>query len=240
MHNAAFAALGLDDWHYGLLPVPPELFDETVRALPGSGYRGANVTIPHKVAALALADTATAAARGSGAANTLTFGDDGAIDADNTDAGGLLDALGATRDGAQRARPRRGRGRRAVSPGRCARRARPRSRSGTARPDGAAELAARLESDRASRPCARRPTTCSSTRPRSGCDEGDSRADLPLKGDPPATVVDLVYRGAATPTPVMAWAEEGRSPHRRRPGDPREAGCAELRAVDGRRSRPWT
>jgi shikimate dehydrogenase len=75
------------------LPVPPELFERTVRALPGSGYRGANVTIPHKLAALALGDTATAAARSIGAANTLTFGADG-IDADNTDAGGLLDALG--------------------------------------------------------------------------------------------------------------------------------------------------
>ncbi|MFL5912373.1 MAG: hypothetical protein ACJ768_17610, partial [Gaiellaceae bacterium] len=39
MHNAAFAALGLD-WHYVKLPVPPERFDETVRALPASGYRG--------------------------------------------------------------------------------------------------------------------------------------------------------------------------------------------------------
>jgi shikimate dehydrogenase len=92
MHNAAFAKLGLD-WRYVKLPVPPELFERTVRALPGSGYRGANVTIPHKLAALALADSASEAARKIGAANTLTFGDDG-IEADNTDAGGFLDALG--------------------------------------------------------------------------------------------------------------------------------------------------
>jgi shikimate dehydrogenase len=92
MHNAAFAALGLD-WHYVKLPVPPELFDRTVRALPGSGYRGANVTIPHKLAALSLADSASDAARAIGAANTLTFGD-GGIEAENTDAGGFLDALG--------------------------------------------------------------------------------------------------------------------------------------------------
>jgi shikimate dehydrogenase len=92
MHNAAFAALGLD-WHYVKLPVPPELFERTARALPGSGYAGANVTIPHKLAALAVADRATAAARAIGAANTLTFADDG-IEADNTDAGGFLDALG--------------------------------------------------------------------------------------------------------------------------------------------------
>lgn len=92
MMNAAFAELGLD-WHYVKLPVPPERFAETVRALPGSGYAGANVTIPHKLAALALADEPTAAARSIGAANTLAFAD-GRIRADNTDAGGLLDALG--------------------------------------------------------------------------------------------------------------------------------------------------
>src|SRR4051795_6043392 len=92
MHNAAFAALDLD-WRYVKLPVPPDLFERTVRALPGSGYRGANVTIPHKLAALAVADGATSPARAIGAANTLTFGDDG-IEADNTDAGGFLAALG--------------------------------------------------------------------------------------------------------------------------------------------------
>jgi shikimate dehydrogenase len=93
MFNAAFAELGLD-WRYQALPVPAELFDETVRALPGSGFRGANVTIPHKVAALALADESTPTARAIGAANTLTFGAGGAIRADNTDAPGLLDGLG--------------------------------------------------------------------------------------------------------------------------------------------------
>ena len=55
MHNAAFRDLGLE-WRYVKLPVPPERFEETARALPGSGYRGANVTIPHKLAALRIAD----------------------------------------------------------------------------------------------------------------------------------------------------------------------------------------
>lgn len=93
LHAAGYEALGLDDWRYQLLPVPPELFDETVRALPGAGFVGANVTIPHKEAALALADEATDCAREVGAANTLTFRDDGRIHADNTDAPGLIDAL---------------------------------------------------------------------------------------------------------------------------------------------------
>jgi shikimate dehydrogenase len=93
MHTAALAELGLTDWRYQKLPIPPDAFTETVRALPRQDFLGVNVTIPHKEAALALADTATEAARAIGAANTLTFTEDG-IEADNTDAGGLLDAIG--------------------------------------------------------------------------------------------------------------------------------------------------
>jgi shikimate dehydrogenase len=94
MHNAALAELGLKDWHYQRLPVPPELFEETVKGLGGAGYVGANVTIPHKEAALALADSASDAARRIGAANTLSFHPDGSIAAENTDAPGLIAALG--------------------------------------------------------------------------------------------------------------------------------------------------
>jgi shikimate dehydrogenase len=93
MHEAGYAALGLDDWRYQLLPVPPELFEETARALPGAGFLGANVTIPHKQAAASIADEATDAVRAIGAANTLTFLPGGRIHADNTDAPGLIDAL---------------------------------------------------------------------------------------------------------------------------------------------------
>ena len=101
MHRAAIAALGLAGYAYQLLPVPPGLFAETVRALPAAGFAGANVTVPHKAAALALADDATAAARAIGAANTLTFGPGGAIAAANTDAPGLIAALGADPAGLQ-------------------------------------------------------------------------------------------------------------------------------------------
>jgi shikimate dehydrogenase len=92
MHHAALAELGLD-WRYQRLPIPPGLFAETVRALPRLGFRGVNVTIPHKEAALALAGAATETARAVGAANTLTFQPDGTIHADNTDATGFLAAL---------------------------------------------------------------------------------------------------------------------------------------------------
>ena len=93
MQNAALAHLGLDDWHYQALPLPPHLFTETVKALPRLSFKGVNVTIPHKEQALALADEATETARAIGAANTLTFNDDGTIGADNTDAPGFLAAL---------------------------------------------------------------------------------------------------------------------------------------------------
>jgi shikimate dehydrogenase len=95
MMNAALRALGMDgEWRYQLLPVPPERFEETVRALGEAGFVGANVTIPHKRAALALADTASETARAIGAANTLTFAAEGTIAAENTDAPGFLTALG--------------------------------------------------------------------------------------------------------------------------------------------------
>jgi len=94
MHRAAFAELGLEGWSYQRLPVPPELFAELLAALPAAGFVGANVTLPHKQVALAAADTATRTAREIGAANTLSFRPDGSLDAENTDAPGLLAAIG--------------------------------------------------------------------------------------------------------------------------------------------------
>ncbi len=99
MHNAALRALGMDGWRYQLLPVPPERFGEIVRSLGAVGFVGANVTIPHKHAALGLADSASEGALAIGAANTLSFAGDGAIAAANTDAPGFLDALGVSPQG---------------------------------------------------------------------------------------------------------------------------------------------
>jgi shikimate dehydrogenase len=93
IQNTALRTVGLSGWRYQLLPVPPELLAETVRALSGAGFRGVNVTIPHKPAALALADEATARAQAIGAANTLSFDDDGTIRAENTDAPALIGSL---------------------------------------------------------------------------------------------------------------------------------------------------
>ena len=102
MQNAGLQAAGLTDWQYLALPLPPELFAETVRALPAAGFRGVNVTIPHKQAALAVADRASAAAQAIGAANTLTFERDGAIVADNTDAPALIELVRGVIDPAGR------------------------------------------------------------------------------------------------------------------------------------------
>ena len=63
---------------------------EVLRALPRMGFVGANVTIPHKVAALEIADHVSDRATLIGAANTLIFHEDGKIIADNTDGYGFL------------------------------------------------------------------------------------------------------------------------------------------------------
>jgi len=98
MQNAALAAAGLTGWRYQLLPIPPCAFDETVAALPERGFKGINVTIPHKERALELAlaggGEVSARAAAIGAANTLVFDPSGAIRADNTDAPALIGALG--------------------------------------------------------------------------------------------------------------------------------------------------
>lgn len=92
MHEAAYAELSIAA-SYQRLPIPPERFEETVRALPYSGFAGINVTIPHKHAAAEIADRRSEAVEAIGAANTLTFVD-GEIHADNTDAPALIAALG--------------------------------------------------------------------------------------------------------------------------------------------------
>ena len=95
MQNAALAQLGLgDEWVYEAIEVAPDGFAGLLRGLPAKGFVGVNVTVPHKEAALALADRASPTARRIGAANTLSFAD-GTIAAENTDAPGLLAALPA-------------------------------------------------------------------------------------------------------------------------------------------------
>lgn len=91
LHGHWLARHGIDG-AYVPLRVPPERLAEVLRLLPELGFAGCNVTIPHKEAALALADAATARARRIGAANTLWFVD-GRVHADCTDGEGFLASL---------------------------------------------------------------------------------------------------------------------------------------------------
>lgn len=87
MHNAAFLALGLD-WTYRLFDVAPEVFGRAVGELRALGAAGANVTIPHKVAAAALCDALDDGAAATGAANALVF-EAGRLRGANTDIAGF-------------------------------------------------------------------------------------------------------------------------------------------------------
>ena len=96
IQNAALRELGLaNEWSYEALDLAPEDFEVRTRKLPDRGFVGANVTIPHKEAALTVAGEASEAAAEIGAANTLSFSG-GVIRAENTDAPGLLAALPAS------------------------------------------------------------------------------------------------------------------------------------------------
>ncbi|UCC65664.1 MAG: shikimate dehydrogenase [Anaerolineae bacterium] len=96
MHNAAFEALGLN-WRYVLLPVRPGQVETAVRGLGALGFRGANVTVPHKGAVIPALDSLGPNARALGAVNTLVIGqrEDGraVIGGFNTDDKGALSAL---------------------------------------------------------------------------------------------------------------------------------------------------
>jgi len=91
MHNAAFAALGLSDWSYELLPIPPDILKLGLRQLRDHGFVGVNVTVPHKQVVMPLVK-ADERARAVGAVNTIDFRDNRAT---NTDIAGLIDDLKA-------------------------------------------------------------------------------------------------------------------------------------------------
>ena len=93
LHNAGFAALGLDDWHYGRSEVRAGQLAEFLSHVDSS-FRGFSVTMPGKFEALEFADHVSGRANMIGTANTLVRHDDG-WHADNTDGDGVLGALGA-------------------------------------------------------------------------------------------------------------------------------------------------
>lgn len=92
LHGHWLRRYGIDG-SYDALQVTEDALERTLRSLPAQGYVGVNVTLPHKVAVLQIADQLTDRATLIGAANTLTFKDDGRIFADNTDGYGFLENL---------------------------------------------------------------------------------------------------------------------------------------------------
>ena len=81
------------DGAYVPMAVPPGRVSQALRALPALGFAGANITLPHKEAALRACDEVEDAARRIGAVNTVVVGEDGALRGSNTDAPGFIENL---------------------------------------------------------------------------------------------------------------------------------------------------
>ena len=89
IHQAFAQQCGIE-LEYRALDASPADFADAVRRFFAAGGRGANVTLPHKAAAFALADQHSVAATRAGTANVLTRLDDGRLAAHNTDGDGMV------------------------------------------------------------------------------------------------------------------------------------------------------
>jgi shikimate dehydrogenase len=92
IHNHWIHHYGLNG-SYVLLPVQPERLGDAVRGLRALGFAGCNITIPHKVAAMALMDRVDPLAARIGAINTVVVEADGTLSGYNTDAFGYIQSL---------------------------------------------------------------------------------------------------------------------------------------------------
>src|SRR3712207_5927253 len=91
IHNASFAAEGLD-YVYVALDVKPEDLPSAVRGAAALGFRGFNVTMPHKKAILPLLNDMDEGVQVSGAVNTVVVEESGLLRGHNTDGGGMVGA----------------------------------------------------------------------------------------------------------------------------------------------------
>ena len=89
LHGYWLREYGVDGVYLPLV-ASPEGIEAAFRGLPGLGFRGVNVTIPHKLSALAACDYIDDVAARIGAVNTIIIGEDGALSGTNTDAFGFL------------------------------------------------------------------------------------------------------------------------------------------------------
>jgi shikimate dehydrogenase len=90
LHRAAADACGIDVAYVPISCATEERFHRAIQSLVELDALGANVTIPYKASALAMASHSSDVARAIGAANTLSFP---SMEADNTDGPGLLAVL---------------------------------------------------------------------------------------------------------------------------------------------------
>lgn len=89
LHGHWIRRYGIDG-AYVPLAVPPERLEDALRGLPALGFKGCNVTIPHKTAAAGLVDSLDSTARRVGAVNTIVVATDGSLSGSNTDGYGFL------------------------------------------------------------------------------------------------------------------------------------------------------
>lgn len=92
LHTHWLKTLGIPGFYIPMDVAETDL-ETVLRSLPKMGFRGINITVPHKEKALQLADMVADRATIIGAANTLTFREDGRIQADNTDGYGFTENL---------------------------------------------------------------------------------------------------------------------------------------------------
>ena len=84
------------DGAYVPLPVAPDDFEQALVGLQAVGFRGVNVTVPHKERAFRVCDTRDDDAERIGAVNTIIFGPEGAVQGSNTDAFGFMENIQQT------------------------------------------------------------------------------------------------------------------------------------------------
>jgi shikimate dehydrogenase len=96
MMEKAFAQAGLD-WRYLSFEVPPESLGDAVRGMRAFGFRGGNVTRPHKVAVIEFLDRLSEAAAMMGAVNCIVRDEDELV-GENTDGKGFLQSLRGVTD----------------------------------------------------------------------------------------------------------------------------------------------
>ncbi|WP_339108613.1 shikimate dehydrogenase [Thioclava sp. GXIMD4216] len=89
LHGFWLRSYGLSGYYVPMDVAPADL-EAVLRGLHKAGFVGVNITIPHKEAALALADEVSDRAKLIGSANTLVLAEDGSIFADNTDGYGFI------------------------------------------------------------------------------------------------------------------------------------------------------